>query len=77
MLFFGGAFGAVLAQGVKRGLMSNEAGQGTITMSAAAEMHHPCEQGIISAIGVFLDTIIICTFNCLCNYYGSLLDYSA
>lgn len=59
---FGGAFGAVLAQGVKRGLMSNEAGQGTITMSAAAaDADHPCEQGIISAIGVFLDTIIICT----------------
>ena len=42
--------------------MSNEAGQGTITMSAAAaDADHPCEQGIISAIGVFLDTIIICT----------------
>lgn len=60
--FFGGAFGAVLAQGVKRGLMSNEAGQGTITMSAAAaDAKHPCEQGIIAAIGVFLDTIVICT----------------
>lgn len=60
--FFGGVFGTVLAQGVKRGLMSNEAGQGTITMSAAtAETKHPCEQGIISSIGVFLDTIVICT----------------
>lgn len=49
-------------QGVKRGLMSNEAGQGTITMpAAAAEAKHPCEQGIISAIGVFLDTHVICT----------------
>lgn len=60
--FFGGVFGTVLAQGVKRGLMSNEAGQGTITMSAAAaDAKHPCEQGIIAAIGVFLDTIVICT----------------
>lgn len=59
---FGGAFGTVLMQGVKRGLMSNEAGQGTITMpAAAAEANHPCEQGIISAIGVFLDTHVICT----------------
>ena len=59
---FGGAFGTVLMQGVKRGLMSNEAGQGTITMpAAAAEAKHPCEQGIISAIGVFLDTHVICT----------------
>ena len=60
--FFGGAFGTVLAQGVKRGLMSNEAGQGTITMpAAAADAKHPCEQGIVSSLGVFLDTIVICT----------------
>lgn len=60
--FFGGAMGTVLAQGVKRGLMSNEAGQGTITMSAAAaDAEHPCEQGILASLGVFLDTIVICT----------------
>jgi len=59
---FGGAFGTVLAQGVKRGLMSNEAGQGTITMpAAAADADHPCEQGVVSSLGVFLDTIVICT----------------
>ena len=59
---FGGVFGTVLAQGVKRGLMSNEAGQGTITMpAAAADANHPCEQGIVSSLGVFLDTIVICT----------------
>lgn len=61
---FGGLFGTVLAQGVKRGLMSNEAGQGTITMSAAAaDAKHPCEQGVLASIGVFLDTIIICTLS--------------
>lgn len=61
---FGGMFGTVLAQGVKRGLMSNEAGQGTITMSAAAaDAVHPCEQGLLAAIGVFLDTIVICTLS--------------
>ncbi len=61
---FGGLFGTVLAQGVKRGLMSNEAGQGTITMSAAAsDAKHPCEQGLLASIGVFLDTIIICTLS--------------
>ena len=60
--FFGGVFGTVLAQGVKRGLMSNEAGQGTITMSAAAaDADHPCEQGLVASLGVFLDTIVICT----------------
>ncbi|RDY22977.1 amino acid carrier protein [Romboutsia maritimum] len=59
---FGGGFGMCLAHGVKRGLMSNEAGQGTITMAASTcENDHPCEQGFIQAIGVFLDTMIICT----------------
>ena len=59
---FGGLFGTVLAQGVKRGLMSNEAGQGTITMAAAAaSTDHPCEQGCVQSIGVFLDTMVICT----------------
>lgn len=59
---FGGAFGVALAQGIKRGLMSNEAGQGTITIAAAvSENDHPCDQGFIQAIGVFLDTMIICT----------------
>ncbi len=59
---FGGAFGTALAQGVKRGLMSNEAGQGTITMpAAAADVDHPCDQGCVQALGVFLDTIVICT----------------
>ncbi len=59
---FGGVFGVSLMQGVKRGLMSNEAGQGTITMPAAAsDAAHPCDQGCVQAIGVFLDTIVICT----------------
>ena len=59
---FGGAFGVALMQGVKRGLSSNEAGQGTITMSAAAAVtKDPCEQGILESFGVFVDTIVICT----------------
>ncbi|MGH4118212.1 alanine/glycine:cation symporter family protein [Clostridium sp.] len=59
---FGGAFGVALAQGIKRGLMSNEAGQGTITMAAAtAENDHPAEQGFVQALGVFLDTMVICS----------------
>ena len=59
---FGGAFGVVIMQGVRRGLMSNEAGQGTITMPAAAsDADHPCDQGCVQAIGVFLDTIVIST----------------
>ncbi len=59
---FGGALGIALSQGIKRGLMSNEAGQGTLSMPAAvSNANHPCDQGIIQAIGVFLDTMVICT----------------
>lgn len=59
---FGGAFGVALAQGVKRGLLSNEAGQGTVTPAAAiTECDHPCSQGFVQSLGVFLDTIVICT----------------
>ena len=59
---FGGALGIALSQGIKRGLMSNEAGQGTLSMPAAvSHAKHPCEQGIIQALGVFLDTMVICT----------------
>ncbi len=59
---FGGMIGTALAQGVKRGLMSNEAGQGTITMAAAvADNDHPCEQGFVQSLGVFFDTMVICT----------------
>jgi len=59
---FGGTFGIAFSQGVKRGLMSNEAGQGTITMAAAvADNDHPCEQGLVQSLGVFFDTMVICT----------------
>lgn len=59
---FGGAFGIALGQGIKRGLLSNEAGMGTVTQaSSIADANHPCEQGFVQALGVFFDTIIICT----------------
>lgn len=59
---FGGSIGIALAEGVRRGLMSNEAGQGTITMAAAvADNDHPCEQGFVQSLGVFFDTLVICT----------------
>ena len=53
----GGAFGVAMAQGLKRGLLSNEAGMGTATQaSSIADANHPCEQGFIQSIGVFVDT---------------------
>ncbi|MCR5084419.1 MAG: alanine:cation symporter family protein [Succinivibrionaceae bacterium] len=57
-----GGIGAVILTGVKRGLFSNEAGEGSVPNAAAcAVTSHPVKQGLIQAFGVFLDTLIICT----------------
>lgn len=57
-----GGFGAVLMNGVKRGLFSNEAGSGSAPCAAAAaEISHPAKEGLLQALGVFLDTIVICS----------------
>ncbi|MFR2079678.1 MAG: alanine:cation symporter family protein, partial [Streptococcus sp.] len=49
-------------QGVKRGLFSNEAGMGSAPNAAAtAEVNHPVQQGLIQTLGVFTDTILICS----------------
>ena len=58
----GGLFGTVMLTGIKRGLFSNEAGQGSVPNAAAtATANHPVEQGLIQAFGVYLTTFIICT----------------
>jgi len=60
--FAGGGIGAALMQGIKRGLFSNEAGMGSAPNVAATAMtSHPVKQGLIQALGVFTDTLIICT----------------
>ncbi len=57
-----GGFGAVLMNGVKRGLFSNEAGSGSAPCAAAAaESDHPAKIGLMQSFGVFIDTIIICS----------------
>ena len=59
---FGGILGAMVSWGVKRGVYSNEAGQGSgAIVSAAAECSHPAKQGLIQALSVFIDTILVCT----------------
>lgn len=59
---FGGGLGAAIMIGVKRGLFSNEAGMGSAPNAAAtAETSHPVKQGFIQTLGVFTDTIIICS----------------
>lgn len=58
----GGSIGAVVMNGVKRGLFSNEAGSGSAPSAAAsADVEHPVEQGLLQSLGVFVDTIFICS----------------
>ncbi|MBR6540932.1 MAG: alanine:cation symporter family protein [Bacteroidales bacterium] len=59
---FGGMVGAALMNGIKRGLFSNEAGEGSApNVAATADVTHPVKQGLIQTLGVFTDTLIICT----------------
>ena len=59
---FAGMVGAAIMNGIKRGLFSNEAGMGSAPNAAAtASVTHPVKQGLIQTLGVFIDTIIVCT----------------
>lgn len=59
---FGGILGAAISWGVKRGIYSNEAGQGTAPhAAAAAEVSHPAKQGIVQAFSVYIDTLFVCS----------------
>jgi AGCS family alanine or glycine:cation symporter len=59
---FAGIFGMAVAWGVKRGIYSNEAGQGTAPhAAAAAEVSHPAKQGLVQAFSVYVDTLFVCT----------------
>ena len=56
------AFGAAIGWGVKRGVYSNEAGQGTGPHAAAAsEVQHPAQQGLVQAFSVYVDTLFVCS----------------
>ncbi|MBR4438473.1 MAG: alanine:cation symporter family protein [Bacteroidales bacterium] len=58
----GGAIGATIMTGVKRGLFSNEAGEGSApNVAATATVSHPVKQGLIQALGVFTDTLLVCS----------------
>lgn len=59
---FGGMIGSAIAWGVKRGIYSNEAGQGTAPhAAAAAAVSHPAKQGLVQAFSVYVDTLLVCT----------------
>lgn len=60
--FAGGALGAAIMQGIKRGLFSNEAGMGSAPNAAAtAHVSHPVKQGLVQTLSVFTDTLIVCS----------------
>jgi AGCS family alanine or glycine:cation symporter len=59
---FAGIFGSVIAMGVKRGVYSNEAGQGSaVHAAAAADVSHPAKQGLVQAFSVYVDTLLVCS----------------
>ncbi|MGP5136645.1 alanine/glycine:cation symporter family protein [Corynebacterium variabile] len=58
----GAAVGAAFINGMRRGLFSNEAGQGSVPNAAAtAAVSHPCKQGLVQTLGVYFDTLIVCS----------------
>lgn len=75
----GGGAGMALMQGIKRGLFSNEAGMGSApNVAATAYVTHPVKQGLIQALGVFTDTLIICTCTAfIILFSGAPLDGSS
>lgn len=74
----GGSVGIALMQGIKRGLFSNEAGMGSApNVAATAHVSHPVKQGLIQTLGVFTDTLIICTCTAfIILFSGAPLDGS-
>ncbi|WP_192892922.1 alanine/glycine:cation symporter family protein [Planococcus salinus] len=73
----GGAIGAAIMQGVRRGLFSNEAGMGSVPNAAAsANVSHPAKQGLVQSLGVFFDTIIICSATAFVIILAGIYDTS-
>lgn len=74
----GGAVGTAIMQGVKRGLFSNEAGEGSAPNAAAtANISHPVKQGLLQSFGVFVDTLVICTCTAIIIILSGLYDSGA
>ena len=60
--FAGGSIGITMMNGIKRGLFSNEAGEGSApNIAASADVTHPVKQGLVQALGVFTDTLLVCS----------------
>lgn len=71
----GGALGVTIMTGVKRGLFSNEAGEGSApNVAATATVSHPVKQGLIQALGVFTDTLVVCSCTAFVILISGLYD---
>lgn len=73
----GGLVGAAMSSGIKRGLFSNEAGEGSApNVAATASVTHPVKQGLIQALGVFTDTLLVCSCTAfiilMSGFYGGV-----
>lgn len=71
----GGMVGVAMREGVRRGLFSNEAGEGSApNVAATATVSHPVKQGLIQALGVFTDTLIVCSCTAFIILLSGLYD---
>lgn len=74
----GGMVGVAMREGVRRGLFSNEAGEGSApNVAATATVSHPVKQGLIQALGVFTDTLIVCSCTAFIILLSGLYDNGA
>ena len=70
-----GGFTAALLNGTRRGLFSNEAGEGSVpNIAATATVPHPVQQGFVQSLGVFVDTIVVCTVTALIVLLSGVYD---
>ena len=70
-----GGFTAALLHGTRRGLFSNEAGEGSVpNIAATATVSHPVQQGFVQSLGVFVDTIVVCTVTALIVLLSGVYD---
>ncbi|MGB4449811.1 MAG: alanine:cation symporter family protein, partial [Tepidanaerobacteraceae bacterium] len=74
----GGTMGAAIMNGVRRGLFSNEAGMGSVPNAAAtADTSHPAKQGLIQTLGVYVDTLLVCSATAFMILLSGVLETSS
>ncbi|WP_300917724.1 alanine/glycine:cation symporter family protein, partial [Corynebacterium stationis] len=72
----GAGLGAAMMQGIQRGLFSNEAGEGSAPNAAAtATVSHPVKQGLVQTLGVYFDTLVVCSITAFIILLGTDLEY--